>query len=636
MRPDQLGGFRIPSDVQRHPKGDAVVFVTTQMDLEQDTYLRHLWTCEAGTVARVTEGDADHSPRWSPDGSALAFLRKDADEKAKPQLALRGNDRVVRIITDFDLGVSELAWSPDGRTIAVVSSEYIDGIEDVEERERRPRRIQEPAFRFDNKSWTYNVRSHIWLVDVATGATTQLTSGAYSQTHPAWSPDGETIAFLSATEARPWMEFLNTVYTVPARGGEEPTAATDRGNWAWCGYDGSGELLALGIATDAPTLELTQIHRLDGPSGTRAITSTDRHVLSGGVAGSALNPQPVGDGIVLAVAQDRGAEHLVAFSEAGEEVRVGGQRVVTSFAADASGDMTITVSSPTSPGEVVAVTSDGSELVLTELNAAFIAEANLIEPDEFTFDSDGHMIHGWVFLPDGDEAVPLLFNIHGGPAAQYTWGFFDEFQVYAGAGYGVVAVNPRGSSGYGQNHVNTPVGEWGKEVPADQLDLKSAPYAAADQFPRLDLERLGIMGGSYGGLSTVMITSMDQTYRSAVAERGVYNWLSMAGTSDIPFFIPLYLRAEMPSGALDLWEASPLARAHAIETPTLIIHSEHDFRCPIEQGQQLFTLLATKGVETELLLFPPGEGHELSRSGKPKHRKERFEAILAWHGDHLL
>jgi dipeptidyl aminopeptidase/acylaminoacyl peptidase len=297
--------------------------------------------------------------------------------------------------------------------------------------------------------------------------------------------------------------------------------------------------------------------------------------------------------------------------------------------------MIVTVSTPISPGEVVTVATDGTEAPLSDLNAGFIDSANLVEPEEFRFESDGHTIHGWVFLPEGDESVPLLFNIHGGPAAQYTWGFFDEFQIYVGAGYGVVAVNPRGASGYGQEHVNTPIGEWGKDVPADQLDLKSTPYAAAEQFPRLDLDRMGIMGGSYGGLSTVMVSSMDQNYKSAVAERGVYNWLSMAGTSDIPFFIPLYLGAEMPGGALELWKASPLARAHTIETPMLIIHSEHDFRCPVEQGQQLFTLLATKGLATELLLFPTGEGHELSRSGKPKHRAERFEAILEWHDRHL-
>lgn len=636
MRPDQLGDYQVPSDVQYHPSSDTFVFVTTRLDLDDDKYVRHLWISDEGHLARLTEGDMDFSPRWSPDGSTLAFIRKAADDKAKPQLALRGSDGVVRIVTELDLGISQLVWSPDGTSIAVVAAEYIDGIEDEEERERQPRRIKEPAFRFDNESWTYNVRSHIWIVDVESGDAKQLTSGEHAQTHPAWSNDGSTIAFLSVTEDKPWMESLETVYTISTAEDSEPTAVSRRGNWAWCGYDASGSLLALGLETDVPTLELLQFQRLDGSGTTETLTATDRHIVTGGVPGSALSPRPI-DGAILAVAQDRGAERLTAFTFSGdEEVLVGGKRVVTGFAKSPTSDLTvISVSTPTSPGEIVAVAGDGSETAITTFNADFIASANLVEPEEFTFDSDGHEVHGWVFLPEGDESVPLLFNIHGGPAAQYTWGFFDEFQVYVAAGYGVVAVNPRGSSGRGQEWVDTPIGEWGKEEPADQLDLLRTPDAAAAQFPRLDLDRLGIMGGSYGGLSTVMVTSMDQRYKSAVAERGVYNWLSMAGTTDIPFFIPLYLEAEMPGNPIDLWNASPLARAHNIETPTLVLHSEHDFRCPVEQGQQLFTLLATKGVETEMLLFPPGEGHELSRSGKPKHRRERFEAILEWHQRHL-
>jgi dipeptidyl aminopeptidase/acylaminoacyl peptidase len=257
-------------------------------------------------------------------------------------------------------------------------------------------------------------------------------------------------------------------------------------------------------------------------------------------------------------------------------------------------------------------------------------------PQEFTYESDGNEIHGWVYLPEGEAKVPLLFNIHGGPAAQYGWGFFDEFQVYAEAGYGVVATNPRGSSGYGYDHVVTPCGRWSEDLPPDMLDLMSAPREAGARFDRLDLSNMGIMGGSYGGLSTAMITSMDQSYRSAVAERGVYNWVSMAGTSDIPFFMELYLGTDMPHGADELWNASPLARAHAITTPTLVIHSETDFRCPVEQGQQFFSLLYRSGIDAELLLFPTGEGHELSRSGSPKHRVERFDAILAWHAAHLM
>lgn len=240
-----------------------------------------------------------------------------------------------------------------------------------------------------------------------------------------------------------------------------------------------------------------------------------------------------------------------------------------------------------------------------------------------------------MYLPEGDGTVPLLLNIHGGPYTQYGWGFFDEFQVYVGAGYGVVAINPRGSSGYGLDHGVAPCGRWSEDVPPDLLDLKDAPYAAAMQFPRLDLDAKGIMGGSYGGLATAMLTSMDTSYLSAVAERGVYNWVSMAGTTDIPWFMQLYLLTDMPDGVDEIWAASPLARAHAIETPTLIVHSEGDFRCPVEQGQQLFGILYGGDVATELLLFPPEEGHELSRSGKPKHRVERFDAILDWHDKYL-
>ena len=279
---------------------------------------------------------------------------------------------------------------------------------------------------------------------------------------------------------------------------------------------------------------------------------------------------------------------------------------------------------------------DGSsERQLTRLNDEFLAAADLVAPQEFTFESDGHEIHGWVYLPAGDAQVPILYNIHGGPFTQYGWGFFDEFQMYVAAGYGVVAINPRGSSGYGLEHGEAPCGRWSEEMPPDLLDLKNAPYEAAKQFERLDIDRKGIMGGSYGGLATAMITSMDTSYVSAVAERGVYNWVSMAGTTDIPWFTATYLHADMPEGVDELWKASPLARAHRIKTPTLILHSEGDYRCPLEQGQQFFSVLYRGGVDSELLLFPPEEGHELSRSGKPKHRIERFEAILDWHGRYL-
>jgi dipeptidyl aminopeptidase/acylaminoacyl peptidase len=635
MRPDQLGSFRLPSDAYMHPDGKRAVFVVTQMDLEEDEYVRQIWMYDGEGVRQMTSGRADSSPRWSPDGATVAFLRKGPGDEDRPQVALipTGGGE-AEVITELDLGASSIEWSPSGKKIAITVAEYIDGVEDEDERTRAPKRVRHPSFRFDDIGWTQDKRSHIWILDASTHDMTQLTSGDHSESDIAWSPDSETIAFLSSTGEDRWTNPLNQVFTIGAPGGD-PQAGTPTGEWGWAGYGPDGALFVLGNETDALTLRPGQIYRVDGGTLTK-LTDIDRNMMPGHPGGPLTAPRFATDGTMTSVLEDRGTQRVIRIGTDGEVTDVsGGPRVITGWDPSAGGGTAVfTASTPTSPGEVY--WWDGStEQALTSLNDDFISQADLIEPEEFTFESDGHGIHGWVYLPPGDEKVPLLFNIHGGPATQYDWGFFDEFQIYIGAGYGVVAVNPRGASGYGFDHVATPIGRWGEEMPPDMLDLTSTPYEAAKQFDRLDLDRLGIMGGSYGGLSTAMVTALDQNYKSAVAERGVYNWVSLAGTSDIPFLMDLYFETNMPEGADELWKASALARAHKVTTPTLVIHSETDFRCPIEQGQQYFTALYQSGVETELLIFPSGEGHELSRSGKPKHRVDRFEAILDWHEQHI-
>ena len=236
-------------------------------------------------------------------------------------------------------------------------------------------------------------------------------------------------------------------------------------------------------------------------------------------------------------------------------------------------------------------------------------------------------------LPDGDESVPLLLNIHGGPASQYGTGFLDEFQVYAEAGYGVLACNPRGSSGRGNDFLQAVTRDgWGV---VDLADVTAVVDAALERFPRLDADRMGIMGGSYGGFLTAWVTARDHRYKSAVVERALLSWPSFFGTSDIGWEFPkMYTGYDMPDSPGELWPMSPLSRAKDIVAPTLIVHSEGDYRCPIEQAEQLFTTLLRAGTTSEFLRFP-GESHELSRSGSPLHRKERFEAILEWHDRHL-
>lgn len=636
MRPEQLANFRIPSDATMHPNGSMAAFVVTQMDLEADEYERRIWIWDGETARTLTNGRADTAPLWSPGGDTLAFLRKGPEEDDRPQMAmlpLRGGE--AEVVTEFDLGISEFSWSPDGARIAMVLPEYVDGIEDEDERQRAPRRIKDPSFRYDNRGWVHNKRSHIWILDVATGETTQLTDGDYDESGPRWSPDGETITFISAAHDDRWARPFNQVFTIATEGGDV-VAVTEMGTWSWSGFSLDGVLHAIGRVTDTFTLDASPFQRVEADESLTQLTNLDRNLMPGHPPSPMTAPSFLADGSATMVVEDSGALRVISVTQDGTVVDVaGGERVITGWSPSSDGSRAVlTTSTPDQPGEVYWWDETG-ERQITDLNADFRASADLVIPEEFTFESDGHEIHGWVFLPLGEEKVPLLLNIHGGPFTQYGWGFFDEFQVYVGAGYGVVAVNPRGSSGYGLEFGEAPCGRWSEDIPPDLLDLKSAPYEAAKQFPRLDVENMGIMGGSYGGLATVVVTSMDTTYRSAVAERGVYNWVSMAGTTDIPWFSELYLHTDMPHGVDEMWKASPLARAHKIETPTLVLHSEGDFRCPVEQGQQLFGILYRGGIDTEMLLFPPDEGHELSRGGKPKHRVERFEAIIQWHGRYL-
>lgn len=288
--------------------------------------------------------------------------------------------------------------------------------------------------------------------------------------------------------------------------------------------------------------------------------------------------------------------------------------------------MAVTISVPIGPPELHVVDRDGLH-ALTALN---VGVAAMVPGRHFSVESEGNHIDAWVYLPEGEDSVPLLLNIHGGPASQYGLGFFDEFQVYAGAGYGVVACNPRGSSGRGLKFLQAVTGDgWGT---VDVADVTAVVEEALRLYPRLDPTRIGVMGGSYGGFLAAWLTGQDRRYRSAVVERGCLAFPSFSGTSDIATTFPLLYLGE--DSWERMWEKSPLRLAEGVETPTLILHSEDDFRCPIEQGEQYFIALLERGVPTEMLRFP-GEGHEMSRSGKPLHRKERLEAILDWHNRYL-
>jgi len=637
VQPDDLSGYLTPSDPQMHPDGLRAAFVVTRMDLEDDCYRRVIWIWDGNEARPFTSGPGDTYPRWSPDGCHLAFLRGDAD--AEPQLAVMAADGgEARIMTSVPLGASEVAWSPAGERLAVVAATWTEewAGHDDEERARRPRRVTHLRYRFDDRGWLHDRRSHVYVVDpFADGVDpVAVTSDEqFSESGITWHPSGDRIAFLSARHPERHVDAAVGVWEVSLKGGELRRLAAP-GMWALVAYSPRGEVHAVGDPDVWSFPSLSSLYRIGAVEPLNVTGRLDRSLLSLAPRIVPAGPQWTDTGFFTLV-EHEGGSRLVAFEGGEGSAMADGPRAISGATVRADGSAAVmTVASPTSPGELV-WWEGGEERTLTELNSGFAATAGLVAPQVFSFERDGRTIDTWVYLPPGDGPVPLLLNIHGGPASQYGWAFFDEVQVYVGAGYGVVACNPRGSAGYGLDHMRDVVGLWQEQRSADLLDVLAAVEEALQRFPRLDEERMGIMGGSYGGFAAARILSFDRRFRSAVVERALTAFTSFAGTSDIgPSFGQLYLGEQAPDGWDGLWKASPLATAHHITTPTLVIHAESDHRTPIEQGEQLFALLSRLGVETEMVRFPGGS-HEMSRSGKPRHRKERFEAILDWHRRHI-
>jgi dipeptidyl aminopeptidase/acylaminoacyl peptidase len=290
-----------------------------------------------------------------------------------------------------------------------------------------------------------------------------------------------------------------------------------------------------------------------------------------------------------------------------------------------------TVADPERAGDL-AVVRGGSLHWLTDVSAPLRA-AGIRPVQEIEARSTGdHPVHGWLVLPDpathGDGPHPVLLNIHGGPFSQYDCALFDEAQVYAGAGYAVLMCNPRGSSGYGFDHGRSIRHALGTLDADDVIAFLDHALSAHDDV--LDAGRVGVMGGSYGGFMTALLTTRTSRFDAAIVERGYLDGGSFYGSSDIGWFFPGEYHGSQEAAV----EQTPMTHVEKVQTPTLVIHSEADWRCPVEQGQRWFAALKMRGVPTELLLFP-GEGHELSRSGRPRHRLQRFEHILRWWGEHL-
>gem|GEM_PF-86736 len=715
MQPSDLEHLTVPSDPQLHPDGVRTAYVLTEIDVGEDRYVRTIHVHDGGGTRPFTHGPSDTSPRWSPDGRWLAFLRTAAGERQRPQLHVMSADGgEAQRRTELPLGVSDLSWAPDSSQLVVVAAVWHPEVADLddEERKRRPRRLTRLPYRTDQGGWIHDRTQRLHLVS-ATGdrRTVELDTGPRDVTSPVWHPDGSTIAYLSDPDDWPQTEPHSQVFalTVPralpappasaaetasgdgvsgggagegsapdgGRGERPPAVEVERapltppGMWTDVRYDPEGVvfvtglrdpfewpgtpaiwLLAAGPGADDSGGRVAAASVPNDPGGLRLVPLTvhlDRDVQPGSPSVATTGPRFVRDGFLTAL-EGRGTTGIVHvrladFDPAGDrppqvtEV-VGGSRAITGFGVSPDAEVVVfTATDPASPGELYR-SEGGRERCVTDLTHGFRARVEVRPTERFTFERDGVELDVWATLPPGFEdavagSVPVLFNIHGGPTAQYGEYFFDEFQVEAGAGYLVVGTNPRGSSGRGTAWARAIVGAWAEEDSVDTLDLEAVVDATCERFPQADPARVGIMGGSYGGYATARLLARTDRYRSAIVERGLLQWESFGGTSDIgPYFDRMFLGAALADGSGVHAAASPVRTASRITTPTLVLHSDADWRCPPEQGEQFFAQLLRVGVPAEMVRFPD-EGHELSRSGTPKHRIERFEVVLEWHGRYL-
>lgn len=645
MRPTDLSLMAIPG--RPALRGELLLTAVSRPDPETDLYRSSLVRLDSGETVPWTHGERDTSPTISPDGRWVAFLRATGTDA--PQLhVMPTSGGESRRLTTLPLGAGAPVWAPDSRRIAFTArvpepgryGTAVDGGGEVLSPEReRPRRITRFDYRLDDEGFTRDRPRRLFVVDIDAvddssepAELTPLTDAATSVKDPGWTPDGTGVVVVAPRDWDARETLHQDLYVIPVAGGEPELLVRCPGGAAHPVVTDDGTVFFYGTEFDG----LTPVARntglwvtsLDERTSPRRLTDAETVDCDPSVG----PPTPRENDVLVAV-RHRGAVELRGVPRDADgavldtlPLVTGERAAVRSFAVD--GDrIAVVQAGPTDTGEVLLV-EDGSVRTLTDFSAS-LREAGIRPVEEVTATApDGYPVHGWVVVPEGEGPHPVLLVVHGGPFAQYDWGLFDEAQVYASAGYLVVLPNPRGSAGYGESHGRAVVGALGTVDADDVLALLDAALTRPDA----DADRVGVMGGSYGGFMTGWLAAHHgHRFRAAWSERAVNAWDSFTGSSDIGWYFSGAYVGDDPE---EQRKRSPLTYADRITIPFAIAHSEHDWRCPIEQAQRMFVAVKKAGCETEMLLFP-GEGHELTRSGRPRHRVQRFDAVLEWWQRHL-
>lgn len=684
---ESLWDWSYVADPQISPDGNTVAFVLVSTVREEDGYSSDIWIADNGrNKPFTTHAGPDSRPRWSPDGKKLAFISKRAEKAQIYILDIDGGE--ARQLTETEEGASDFAWSRDSTRIAFLSKD-LTAKERREKEERRANEADRSASDVDRKKLEKReklkakeeivleslktradgspgfiqqrnrLRNHIWIVEIGEEYPQQasrITHGDYDDGPPEWSADGRMIYFSAIRKEDAEYQLGDTeIYRVAVNnnGSSEPIPLTkhkgpdDRplvspdGKWiAFTGYD---------VADRPPSYAVEELYimRPDG-SQRRLLTAEYQRAVGDGVgsdvsapiSGSSNNIQWKRDSkSIYFTSADQGQVNI-------QEIRIKGLRVtpltrldrggILSFTVSGKSELAVLYTDATLPAQIFTLQANRPQQSrwsqITELNSEFVSYSPY---EEIWYDSfDGKKIQGWLIRPldfDDGNSYPLILYIHGGPHYMYGTAFFHEFQVLVNAGYLVFISNPRGSTGYGS--------EFGNMIqyryPGDDFKDLMAGVDELIERPYVDVDRLGVAGGSGGGLLTAWTVGHSNRFKAAVSQRAVINWYSFVGTADLNYnFVQRWFQDFPWRDADDYLTRSPIHYADKVTTPVLIIHSEDDFRVPLEQDLQFYTALKMQKKRVKLVLYPQ-ESHSLSRAGRPSHRISRLNYILAWF-DELL
>lgn len=640
--PHDLEEIWTPSTVRLQPDGDLVLVLETRPDSEPNAYvgrltLHDLGATDAAAPAVVDSGAGIRLAAFSPDGSALAWVATRAGRsmiRIASLTSATGAPSEIREVAELADAIEELAWSPAGDSLAVVARVPVDrSWFDAPEDRRPPLRLTTLRFSADGIGWTVNNRRQMFVVDVASGDVQRVSDATADDHDVAWAPDGRSILFTSQRQPDWDLTEANALHRLDLSTGaiRTLTDATREIVRPVPSPDGTrAAVVAVDIAR-YPSTAFPAIVDLSTGEVTDLRPVLDRDVSAGSIAWVSADS-------FVAVAGSEGRIEAVEIScPRGEAPSLRpvltGPRQITAF--DVRGDRWVAVeSTPSSPPRVIVGEVDGTR-VLHDPNAGYRAAHRLHGAEHVPVDVDGTTIDSWIAAPDGDGPHPLVLWLQGG-GTQYGYQWSHEVQMLLSAGFSVAWLNPRGSAGYGTAwmKVNAAPGAaepgqgWGNR---DLQDVVAVVEHLRDTHD-IDPERIGVMGGSYGGMMTAFLLAKTDLFAAGWAERGVYNLFSDAATKDeAPWFFESYLGVSHLDDAAPYWDASPLKYVAGITSPLAIVHSEHDRRCAIQQAEELFFALRRLGRPVEFIRFP-GEGHSLTREGTPVHRRQRGELLLEWFG----